>query len=457
MADLRKKFQCDNCKKTFKEKHHLKYHINSCKEKNMQEVKSYICEFCDKAFTLKHHRKQHISVCKNRTFTLFQCKMCDIKLEKKSEIQDHKTQCSHKFFCDFCDYVGYRNHKKRHHMSKHKGLTPKLSAMPQPPKVNKCDNCAKMFFDKSTLNRHIKNVHKPKKGIKIMKHVQFSDKLNITEIPVSKVNHKSLSALRDKIINIFKDCEQFMLIFTNRQQAIKLQELIHYIEVKTKQSFDIFAFQTLISVYPESYSLYLEKNEIYIKVKLFKMKPSLIIKREKVLLANLIESEKYNYIDLVEFPQPKVSKIFKAKDIIKENIIDINNIEKELLNSDDFIDVKENVVSSNLPKHLVEKVKENQRIRNVRDLFFIKTDWQKKKLPVLARKINSIFISEKKSVLKKKILIEKYLCSETQSFASAESDLERLIMASNGWLKTVSLSYIKRIDSYNINDVCKYL
>ena len=469
MAKAGKIFQCDQCETSFKYKHHLKNHVNICKGKKLYEVKSYNCELCSKAFTLKHHLKRHILICKIGKDTLFKCKECDIKLTIESEIQNHKEQCSNKFDCDFCEHRGYTKNMKRHYKTNHKGLTPSLTARPKPKKVNKCNKCLKLFFDKATLNRHTKNVHKSKKQLQFSddvhikeiqnenvktpkKHVKFSDDVIIKEIPYTKASINS--KLHDKILNMFENCEQFMLIFTNRHQAITLKELTIYIESKTKETFDIFAFRTLNSVFPESYSLYIHNNTVAIKVQKLRMTPSLINQRKKVLSENLKESQKYFYIDLIEFPQIKVGKNSKAKDIIKKNIIDIEHIEKELHNNVEVMDVKIKKVSSSLPKHLVDKIQEKQRIRNIRNLFFETNDWQIKKMPALARKINAIFISEQKSVLKKNILIEKSMFSETQSFASVEKDIDRLISESNGWLKIVATSYIKRIDSYNINDVC---
>ena len=57
-------------------------------------------------------------------------------------------------------------------------------------------------------------------------------------------------------------------------------------------------------------------------------------------------------------------------------------------------------------------------------------DWQLLRLERLARLVNKIFLSEKKTALKLEFLEEKLIHSDIKS------DLERLIKNSNGWLKT---------------------
>jgi hypothetical protein len=62
-------------------------------------------------------------------------------------------------------------------------------------------------------------------------------------------------------------------------------------------------------------------------------------------------------------------------------------------------------------------------------------DWQLLRLERLARLVNKIFLSEKKTALKLEFLEEKLIHSD-YSCSNIESDLERLIKNSNGWLKT---------------------
>ena len=73
-----------------------------------------------------------------------------------------------------------------------------------------------------------------------------------------------------------------------------------------------------------------------------------------------------------------------------------------------------------------------------------------KRLPGVARAVNGAFVSEKKQVIKLDVLLTKLNPSNT-----IESDVQRLIDSSNGWLSN-HRGWIRKTQE-DINYVCKRL
>ena len=141
-----------------------------------------------------------------------------------------------------------------------------------------------------------------------------------------------------------------------------------------------------------------------------------------------------------------MNKYQNAMEIIKENIFKVNSSEEEKAqtHSDHLISVNQSIM---------RKIKEKERRKKHREIQFNRVDWQKKSMPELARIINTIFISEQKSVLHKNLLIEKIKNSHYQTVRSIEQDLSRLKQLSNGWLKQTR-GWIRRNNMMDINIVC---
>ena len=102
----------------------------------------------------------------------------------------------------------------------------------------------------------------------------------------------------------------------------------------------------------------------------------------------------------------------------------------------------------------MDKIKHNIKIKGnkkkMREDNFKKVDWQMKRLPSLARALNGIFVSEKKQVIKLETLLNKLNYSDR-----LESDIQRLIESSNGWLSNQRRWVRKKQE--DINNVCKQL
>ena len=131
-------------------------------------------------------------------------------------------------------------------------------------------------------------------------------------------------------------------------------------------------------------------------------------------------------------PKTKSKKYKSALELIKENVIHFSDSEDE--------DIHDNTKHKELSKFekLADKIQKKQAKKTKRDTKFRSIDWQKKRLPDIARKINSLYIRDNKSVLKLEVL-RKYV--DTNTF---ESDLKRLGKTSrrrkNGILGTLSIT-----------------
>ena len=160
MKEAERSFVCPACDHRFKLKHHLQNHRKVCKRINVNnEVRVFKCKDCDKAFKLKHHLTVHEKNVHNDRKE-YKCKTCD-KMVPFNDKMKHIKEEHQKFYCDYCAYIGDKRNKKRHMRSKHSAypINVTLAMNENEQQKNKCDECQKYFFCKSTLNRHIKRLH----------------------------------------------------------------------------------------------------------------------------------------------------------------------------------------------------------------------------------------------------------------------------------------------------------
>jgi hypothetical protein len=134
-----------------------------------------------------------------------------------------------------------------------------------------------------------------------------------------------------------------------------------------------------------------------------------------------------------------------ALKIINENIVDFSESEEE--------DFNDNPQTEELSKYeiLTEKIKKKQFKKAKREEKINAIDWQKKRLPDLARKINSLYIRENKAVINIKIIYK----NMNYSSHHIDSDFKRLVASTNGWL-TDRNGWIRK-KSANINIICNAL
>lgn len=462
-------FQCDTCEKSFKLEFHLKRHKGSCKQ-----FSGYItCEDCGKKLVSKRVLKVHKASCSPSK--VYSCSECETTFEIYAALADHRKKQHSKTMCDFCDHECHVTNLKRHMQNKHKGLRPSSSKKPiKTEKKYQCEKCEKFFFDKSTLNRHVRT-HKFKCGLctkmfsskqnleehtmvhqskdaarkpqeKQIKTVSWSENLEeVKEIAVTKVpvNHETF----EKILDIQKHTDNILMIYHNRGQNLKMEELCDYIERQTHKTLQEITLKAMLSVNPNLYIISIFKKEMLIQMKtvLKIVTPSTLATRRCLFKSAIkeIHETSARYIDLVSFPEFKKTEYKSAIDILKQNIVHFSEDEDEEIEQDDNL---------NSFAKLVKKIEKKGEKKARREKRFGQIDWQLRRLPGLARAVNSVYCSEQKSSIKLEILASKVGNNSKNTI----SDLERLIKDSKGWLIRYK-DWVKRKSSANINDICKSL
>ena len=121
---------------------------------------------------------------------------------------------------------------------------------------------------------------------------------------------------------------------------------------------------------------------------------------------------------------------------------------------DDVVSVEE-VKHKSQYETILHKVLQKENKKKRREERFASIDWQKKRLPKLSWYVQSAFVGEKKSVMKRDILLEK-LTHMGYSSVDIDSDLKRLTSIKTSWL-TQWRGWIKKTSNFDINSVCDSL
>lgn len=276
------------------------------------------------------------------------------------------------------------------------------------------------------------------------------------EINITKLTLKGETS--DKIKEMFIEIDYLMLRFTNRDQSVKVKELVANYERKTKKTFDVEVFRAMLSVFPEALSTKLVNNELHIfmegeKKPINPSKLNKIIENLQLKLAEL-EEEKAWYIDLINLEESQIFFLHKIPmEILKENIVKFNDTD-DYDNGDEDIELNEDQ-NKNSFENILKVIRKRSRKKKERENKFNKIDWQGKSIPKMARMVNNAFMSEQKIALSKDKLIEKikYMGYSSENM---ESDLDRLLRASNGWLREWK-GWIRRNSQMDVNNICNEL
>lgn len=162
------KFQCEKCKRTFKNKSARGKHRTKCIKPGdtVDGLKSYDCEVCKKVFqafhTLKYHQKEahncepteknveqykleRIEIKSNNL--LSSCEICFKTFASQASLSRHKKtkHDTGKFICDVCNADFYTQHQ----LNKHKMIHTTERNFP-------CDACTKAFKTPEHLKKHQK-------------------------------------------------------------------------------------------------------------------------------------------------------------------------------------------------------------------------------------------------------------------------------------------------------------
>ena len=259
-------------------------------------------------------------------------------------------------------------------------------------------------------------------------------------------NNRSLDLENLEIIlAVHKHMEALLLTLTNRGQAIQLAFLKTQITNIVKKHVSDEIIRAILSIHPEAYSLYVLDNIVHIELlsATRPIVPKMLEDRRSLFKDNIraIYQNGLCIVKLIDMPVTK-SVIYKsALDIINENIIQCSSSSES--EGDEFNDNEE----LSRFERLSMKIKQKQLQKARRDKKLKDIDWQKNRLPDLARKINSLFIRENKSVLN--------ILTIYTSLGEIDSDFQRLVSSSKGWL-TERNGWIRK-KPMDINIICSEL
>ena len=166
-----KKVQCEVCKKEFSNaaqiKRHMQFHMSwpgdsfkrkstarkSTTEGGSESTKTeYKCPYCEKVF--RHYSSMNAHVNKKHIEKKIQCEQCPKMFAYQYELREHmfihqSGGNTSKFKCQYCDKCFQRSTTlKNHERTTHLGI-----------KRFKCDLCGKQFGTKFNMKVHIEKIH----------------------------------------------------------------------------------------------------------------------------------------------------------------------------------------------------------------------------------------------------------------------------------------------------------
>lgn len=446
-------FDCSTCKKSFKLKAHLKTHKKTC----TGFASNIKCDGCGKNFKSEKTLKQHRDKCK--PYKTYNCEECCQIFKSYSEHLKHRLSEHKMVVCDICEKDFYFTNIKRHMKTVHEGFTPAKSALwiqqedsKRKSYKHKCVDCSKYFCDKSTLNRHRKcHMYECKEC-----NMTFQCERNLTDHMMSHtrpniklINTVALAEKIPHILDVQKHLEALLLFTHNRGQAITMSDIFNYVKKNMKAAVKEEIIVAIFSIFPEGYSLSLLNQKVSVQMVsgTKSITPKILEVRRlsfKEKIRQLHKLDPDMILPLIDLPKVEVKPYVSAKDTIMKHIVQFSDSEESVEEENEIARPK------NKYEEIALKVKNKMAQKNKRDAQFQKIDWQRQRLPELARAVNAVFNIEQKKVLKLDFLLRKLKPS-----SKLENDLQRLIISTNGWLKN-HRGWIRKQPN-DINSVCKQL
>ena len=262
-------------------------------------TRPFACEQCRKCFKMKHHLKNHKRSCIGQ-IDFEQCKKCLKFLKTSQTFKRHEKNCrkenihfkeyERRVGCDKCGKQITTKNMKRHIKTIHSVVQKKNTT-----KKVECILCQNEFYDKSTLNRHLQKCNGKSKCI-----IECS----------TDIKH---------LLEVHKEVEAILMIGTNRSQKMPIDLITKYCEERLKVRVSKDVLEVIISIAPECYRVYIDSQELCIqltsKSKVLKrpVTSSMILHRRKLFKDKIREnsvSTSGNYVGIriekkINFPELK--------------------------------------------------------------------------------------------------------------------------------------------------------
>lgn len=118
----RKKFECNECMKTFLKKNNLNNHILA----KHSDVEKFLCSFCKKEFSYKQSLNRHMNVKHKITISVYTCSECGYSSQLKFMLTRHIKSVHQsgndnflKVSCVFCNLHCTKSNLSTHYMLCH--------------------------------------------------------------------------------------------------------------------------------------------------------------------------------------------------------------------------------------------------------------------------------------------------------------------------------------------------
>lgn len=440
-SDHTRPFTCEQCGKCFKMKHHLNNHERSC----VGQIEFEKCKKCFKFLKTSQTLKRHEKKCRKEN--IHTCRNCHLVFNSVNELSLHCKEHESRVGCDKCGKQITAKNIKRHIKTIH----PDNSEMFLVQKKNttkkvECIICQKEFYDKSTLNRHLRKCN----GKKSQYRISTSENMSKCVLECSTdIKH---------LLEVHKEVEAILMIGINRSQKMPIDVITKYCEERLKVRVSKDVLEVIISIAPECYRVYIDSRELCIqltsKSKVFKrpVTPSMILQRRTLFKDKIREnsvSTSGNYVGIriekkFNFPELKAPIEYRTA---HETIVQHLSVDEILI--EDFNSQVEKTANDRL-EQLKKKIELREKKKKERELKLKEINFQNLRLPRFAREINALFISEQKNVLRLDIIQ-----SKIKKCFKFEEDLTCLINSTGTWLQKIN-GYLRK-KPCDINSICKTL
>ena len=271
---------------------------------------------------------------------------------------------------------------------------------------------------------------KLKEGPITKKKVSWKEDLTATLEIEGKV--KVDKHMKEEVLSMIAVFKKFLPIQMKRTRFVELTNLITNYERNSKEKFNEHTFRTILSLERSSFQPVALDNKLYIDI----TDGNIIEDIMKAKIERLF-SDCVPYIDLVPIQECK-RKYQSAQEILRENIEKFSDDESEV--DEEAANDKDLPIMERLSRKI--KRRNDKERKRAMKMQAKKDEWQRERLPKLARIVDKIFRCEQKNLIKYEELLERIVQSEYRSMNIRE-DFKKLVKTTNGWLTNVN-GFIKR-------------